>query len=458
MKYIYSILIWLIGISACKQTPTISTDKSTTHLAKSLDSIVKPFIDSVRAAGIAVAVYHGTNPVLLKSYGYADLEFKTPLPVDASFEIGSVTKQFTAAAILQLVDSGKINLEDDLTKYIPFNTQGHTVTIRHLLSHTSGIQGYTEMPNFGSLSIQKYPRDTLLRIVEKEKFDFKPGEALIYNNTGFFMLGLIIEKVTGISYESYIQHNLFGKAGMSHSYYCNERKVITNRAHGYDTEQEGLVRAAYLDHTWPYAAGSLCSTTEDLVKWNNALHHGRILSEKMYSEFLNPTILSDGSATHYAKGITVTEDHSKTMIEHGGGINGFLSENRYYPKEDLSIVVLVNSTGPVSPTSIANQIADDLWGKPISDTTNFNGDLSAYTGKFTGRGRGQDISITITTQSDSLMAMQGEPGQNQPFQLQFKNEDTWKEGNASYHFKRDGGEIVGLQLDQVYGYYVLKRN
>jgi len=224
-----------------------------------------------------------------------------------------------------------------------------------LLSHTSGIKGYTELPGFGIISFQKFQRDTLLRIVEAKPFDFEPGKLLIYSNTGFFILGLIIEKVSGLSYEEYIMKNLFEKAGMTNSYYCSENRVIKNRAHGYDTDERGLVRAAYLDHTWSYAAGSICSTVEDLVKWNNALHHGKILNESIYREFITPARLNDGTITHYAKGITITEKNGKKMIEHGGGISGFLSENRYFPEEDISIVVLINSTGPVVPTMIVDQ-------------------------------------------------------------------------------------------------------
>lgn len=128
---------------------------------------------------------------------------------------------------------------------------------------------------FGNLMVHKYKRDTLLRIVEKEPFDFEPGEALIYNNTAFYMLGLIIEKVSGESYEMYVKKNLFDKAGMTNSYYCSENKITKNRAHGYDGAEKELVRAAYLDHTWPYAAGSLCSTTEDLESYTFKEKEGR---------------------------------------------------------------------------------------------------------------------------------------------------------------------------------------
>lgn len=453
MKLFLYLSLFFFAFYSCKSTEN-KTNNALTNLEKSLDSLVQPFIDSTKAAGVAVAAFKGKEKIILKSYGYADLEFKIKLPVDASFEIGSVTKQFTAAAILQLVDSGKINLDEEITKYIKFNTQGHKVTVRQLLSHTSGIKGYTELPLFGQISKQKYSRDTLLRLVEKEKFDFNPGEALIYNNTGFFMLGLIIEKVTGMPYENYIQKNLFDNAGMTHSYYCSESKITLKRAHGYDTGEKGLVRADYLDHTWPFAAGSLCSTVEDLVHWDQALHHGLILNEKMYKEFLTPTILNDGSVTHYAKGITVTEDHGVTMIEHGGGINGFLSENRYYPKEDISIVVLVNSTGPVSPQVIANNIANSLLTPSAKSKAINHSDLTRFKGTYSGRGRGQDMTIMITSKDSTLVLQRNE---RPDLPLTYSKDDTWSDGNTQYIFKGDKDMINELRLDQTYGYLILKK-
>lgn len=163
-------------------------------LEQRVDSLIKPYIDSTRVAGVAIGVFKDRKPLLLKSYGHADMELDVKLPVDVSFEIGSVTKQFTAAAILQLAEQKNLSLEDDFTKYVRYDTRGKKVTIRQLPSHTSGIKGYTELSGFRSLSIQKLGRDTLLRMVEKEPFDFEPGEALIYNNTAFFILELIIKK------------------------------------------------------------------------------------------------------------------------------------------------------------------------------------------------------------------------------------------------------------------------
>ncbi|MEO8475332.1 MAG: serine hydrolase domain-containing protein, partial [Chryseolinea sp.] len=322
MKILTIIALSLLILSCSKP----ESDTAVKDIASVIDTLIQKKVDSTQMAGAVVGVFKGNDKIFLKSYGYADLEFEVRMPVDASFEIGSVTKQFTAAALLQLVEQGKVNLGDDFTKYVKFDTKGKHITVRQLLNHTSGIKGYTEIPEFGDLMVKKLDRDTLLRIVEKKDFDFNPGEALIYNNTAFFIAGLVIEKASGQKYEDYIGKNLFEKAGMTHSYYCSESKITKTRAHGYDGSPKGLKRAIYLDHQWPFAAGSICSTVEDLNKWNQALHHGNIISETMYKEFLSPAKLINGATTHYAKGITVRKTNGKTMLEHGGGIPGFLSE------------------------------------------------------------------------------------------------------------------------------------
>jgi CubicO group peptidase (beta-lactamase class C family) len=245
---------------------------------------------------------------------------------------------------------------------------------------------------------------------------------------------------------------LFDKAGMTNSYYCSESKIINNKAHGYDTGEDGLVNAAYLDQTWPYAAGSLCSTAEDLVKWNTALHHGKILSEESYKEFLTPVSLNDGTVSHYAKGITVTDWNGRKMLEHGGGIYGFLSENCYYPDEDLSIVVLANTTGPVSPSDVAGKIANFVMGKQVRQSAEFKGDKS----KFIGSYKSGLFNVEVT-KNDSTISVQYSYSDRSPYPLYFLENNTWSSGPSLYHFIEKEGVIDELRIDQTYGYYVLKK-
>lgn len=447
MKCSLPILLAVLAI-ACSSEPKQSTS-SDAKIESEVSAVVKNLVDSGKIAGVAVGVFKDNQPLVLKGYGFADLEYDIPLAADASFEIGSVTKQFTTAAILQLVEAGKINLDDEIGKYLTFDTQGKKVTVRQLMNHTSGIKGYTELPMFESLAVMKHKRDTLLRLVEKEPFDFEPGDALIYNNTGFFMLGLIIEKASGLSYEEYIQKNLFDKAGMTHSYYCSENKIVKNRAHGYEMGKEGLVRASYLDHTWPYAAGSICSTVADLAKWNDALHHGKIISDAMYREYLAPAVLNDGTVTHYAKGITIQNKNGRRLIEHGGAINGFFAENMYFPDENLTVVVLMNTAGPTRTSVVEKPIVDLLFPNPEMEKATFTGDLKTLTGKYSGRARGSDIEVTVAADNGTLTVQRGE---DKPTKLEYVKDNTWTDGYGTYEFR--GKE---LRVDQVYGYYKLIR-
>lgn len=437
---------------SCNQSRVETTDSS--PLETSVDSLIKPWLDSAKIAGASIAVYKGSQPLLFKSYGYADIEHDVKLPLNASFEIGSVTKQFTCVAILQLVEQGKLSLNDDFTKYVKFDTKGRTVTVQQLMNHTSGIKGYTEMEAFMQLAPQKLKRDTLLRLVEKEPFDFEPGTALIYNNSGFFILGLIIEKVSGITYEEYVQKNLFEKFGMSNSYYCSETKVTKNRAHGYDMGGKGLQRAMYLDHTWPYSAGSLCSTAEDLAKWNDALHNGKVLSEAMYNELLNPAKLSDGAIARYANGLSITKVHGKRRIEHGGGIFGFLTANAYFPDDKISITVLMNTTGPVSPDKVADFVADKLFGKDPDESGSYSGYLSKFNGVFSGPARGQSLKLTVTDNDTTLFVQRGS---DKPVALKYVN-DQWTNNDEIFLFVENNGAVDQVRIDQVYGYYILKKS
>src|SRR5262245_41018876 len=192
-------------------------------LVQKLDSIAGSGVLESRAAGIVAAVIRGNDTLLLKGYGKADIEWNIPMPADAMFEIGSVTKQFTAVAILQLRDEGKLSLDDEITKWLPdFDTRGNQLTLRRLLDHTSGIKGITEMPEFGVLSTNsRFPRDSAYALIRRYPFEFPTGTAQIYNNSAFWLLGLVVEKASGGTYEDYIEKKIFAPLGMTRSSYCN---------------------------------------------------------------------------------------------------------------------------------------------------------------------------------------------------------------------------------------------
>ena len=286
-----SVVLLLFAALSCDTT---NTDQSS-PLQAFADSLFQSSIDESFIAGASILVFQDGEELLRKSYGMASVELQAPMPDNPSFEIGSVTKQFTAAAILKLVEDGKLSLEDDFTQYLDFDTKGRYVSIGRLLNHTSGIDSYTEISGFGDLAVHDYDRDSLVRLIERQDFLFEPGEAMIYNNSAYFFLGLIIEKVSEMSYEEFLQQEFFSPLKMENTYYCSTSKAVPNKAYGYNYTGEGLQQKQYIDHTWPYAAGSLCSTTKDLLTWMRALHNGQIFGEEMYNKMVQPDMLDDGT-------------------------------------------------------------------------------------------------------------------------------------------------------------------
>ena len=436
-----------------------STQSGATSAASAaIDAIMKKPIKAGTVAGASIAVTQRGENIASKSYGLADLELDVPMPADASFEIGSVTKQFTAASILLLAERGKLSVDDDITKHLPqYPTHGQQITIRHLLTHTSGIKGYTELPEFGDLMKLTKPRDTLVALFGEKPLDFPPGQALVYNNSAYFLLGLIIEKVSGQPYGDFVKANLFDKAGMSGSYYCSESAVHHHHAHGYDTSNGTLVLKGFISHTWPYAAGSLCSTASDLSAWLAALHGGRLLSAESYKTMTTPTSLADGTKARYGFGVGVAQLGGRAAIFHGGGINGFLSEVEYFPESGLSIVVLLNTAGPVGPSDLALEIADAVLGTAPDQTMTFSGDLTSFAGTFEGVGRGRPTTVTIAVEAGAL-TMKGAGPPTAPAQtLTYRGGDTFGVKNTLVSFEREGERVTRLRLDSVFGHYPLKR-
>lgn len=449
----------LAGLCTLTVTPLSAQISNRAALVAALDSAARAHVASETVAGISVAVVRGSDTLLVRGYGSVDLEWNVPTPPDASasYEIGSVTKQFTAAAIMQLVEQGLLDLDADFTEYLPeFDTRGHVVPLRRLLDHTSGIKGYTEMEVFSDISIKDLPRDTLVSLVEAEPFEFEPGTAQIYNNSAFFLLGLIIEKVSGQPYEEYVQKHLFDAAGMASSYYCSESAIRSGRAHGYDAGEDGLQRKGYLDHTWPYAAGSLCSTVRDLVRWNGALHRGDILSAVAYREMITPRPLLDGTELTYAMGIAVSDRNGEPVIAHSGGINGFLSDGRYYPEQELVTVVLQNTAGPQGPGALSNAFADLIFGPvPAPVAVPYTGDLDVLVGEYSGPARGTHLHMVVTRDGDDLVfTARGQTEGTRPVHV---GDGVWQAGGTRFSFDVAGGRSFELMIAQGSGRYRLDR-
>lgn len=454
MKTLLKLFVCAAMLSGVLNCSTNSSDQiKYSNLERQVDSLVQLHVDSGRVAGVSIAVAKGDSIMLHKSYGYADLEFRVALPENAIFGLGSMTKQFTAVAILQLAEQGKLKLDENINQYVSFNTRGNKVSIRNLLSHTSGIREYGTFANFEDYAREPLTSDSLMGLVEKEKFDFPPGELELYSNSGYHLLGLIAEKVSGMSYADYVRINFFEKLGMKNSSVCDNQSVVENQAHGYRYNRK-LVHAPYLDHHWTFATGSICSTTEDFIKWNNALHNGKLLSPEMYRELISPVVLTDGTKTRYARGLTIWESHGRTVISHGGKLFGFASEGRYFPDQNLTFVALMNTLGPVTPEEINDIAVNALLGNAATTGKRFDGDLSVYFGTYEGYGKGTRMVVKLM-QKDSVMIAQFGTGRLRP--LEYKAENTWSHERDLYYFLMKDGKVSGLKIDRAYDYYILDK-
>ncbi len=251
--------------------------------ARKIDEFIQVYHDYGRFNG-TVLVAEGGKVIYKKGFGPANIEWNIPNKPDTKFRIGSITKQFTSMLILQLVEQGQIDLEGKLSDYLPYYRKdtGEKVTIHHLLTHTSGIPSYTSMPNFfEEVSRDPYPVDEFVKQYCSGDLEFEPGSKFVYNNSGYFLLGAIIEKITGKKYEEVLKERILDPLGMKNTGYDHYNTIIPGRAAGYSTTFDGYDNAPYLDMSLPYSAGSLYSSVEDLYLWDQALYTEKLLSKKM---------------------------------------------------------------------------------------------------------------------------------------------------------------------------------
>jgi CubicO group peptidase (beta-lactamase class C family) len=333
-------------------------------LVAAFDSILKKEFKT-NETGASVIVVKKGQILYKKGFGMADMELNVPVNPDMNFRIGSITKQFTAVCILQLAEKGKLSLQDDIKKFIPDYAIKEPITIEHLLTHTSGIKSYTSVDSFWQQMRTDMAPRAIIALTEKDTLEFKPGSKWNYNNTGYVMLGYIIEKVSGKTYEEYVQQNIFTPLGMNNSYYGSESRVIKNRAKGYKKTGNDFSNSDYISMTLPYAAGSLLSTVEDLWKWNKALYTYKLINKEWVDKAITPYVLSDGKPTGYGYGLGVSKVQGSRSIEHGGGIPGFLTHGLYMPEEDIFVAAFSNCDCK-SPDDITPKLAAIAMGKPYN--------------------------------------------------------------------------------------------
>lgn len=296
-----------------------------------------------------VLVVRDKKVLLRKGYGPANRDWEIPNTPGTRFRIGSITKQFTAAAILLLQERGKLSTRDAIGCYLPdCPAAWKDITIQHLLTHTGGIPDLAIPPekNASPMTVQE-----LIATFKDKPLLYAPGEKGIYCNADYVLLGAIIEKLSGLSYAQFLQENIFTPLEMTNTGYDSSRQVLKGRAAGYICKEDTIIIANYLDMSIPYAAGALYSTVDDLYRWRQALFGGKLLSAKSLDEMLTPT----ANSNNYAYGIVVGKQFNRNVVFHGGRITGFNSYLTYYPNEKLTIIFLLNQDIGLDPLEAINR-------------------------------------------------------------------------------------------------------
>src|SRR5262245_7493941 len=279
-----------------------------------MEQVVQSYVDSKQFMG-SVLVARGGDVLFSKGYGSANIEWNIPNTPAAKFRLGSITKQFTAALILLLEQQGKLKVDDPVKKYLPDAPAAwDKITISHLLTHTSGIPSFTGFPDYASLEPFATTPEKLVARFRDKALEFQPGEKWNYSNSGYVLLGYLIERISGESYAQFLQKSIFTPLGMRDSGYDSNTAIIEHRASGYAAGPNGLVHAGFIDMSIPFSAGALYSTTEDLLKWEQGLFGGKVISPESLQKMTTPF------KNDYAFGLQVHNVDGRKLIDHGGGI------------------------------------------------------------------------------------------------------------------------------------------
>jgi D-alanyl-D-alanine carboxypeptidase len=319
--------------------------------------------------GAAVILVKDGQVLHRKGYGLANMELDVLIQPETVFKVGSVTKQFTAVSILMLAEEGELALSDPIEKFLPnYPTHGHRITIEHLLTHTSGIKSYTSIPEWPPTFGKDYTIDEMIDFFKYKPMDFAPGTRYAYNNSAYFLLGAIIAKLSGGTYEEFLQKRIFDPLGMSHTCGYTAQRLIPRRASGYNKDKEGYANCPYLSMTHPGGAGVLSSTVDDLALWDAALYTDRLVKPASLAQAWTPFTLKDGSSTYYGYGWAIEDYAGLKWLRHDGGIHGFVCTAIRIPQEQLFVAVLSNNTGSDKTTEeLAFRIVLHTLGKEIAD-------------------------------------------------------------------------------------------
>lgn len=369
------VLILVLALSGCvepgpseKSTTAVETDIA---LGDRVDAAAAIALREIHAAGLSIAVVRHGQLVLAKGFGYADLSERVPVSADTVFRLASITKEFTAAALLHLQEEGELSLDDRMGDFLPnYPAAVRRITIRDLLSHTSGLSDAAVIPIFEEGGVG-YTRERIIDLVASQPLDFEPGTGHSYSNVGFIIAGMVIEEAAGTTYGDYVTDEILEPLGLEQTRFCPDEQPADARwAHGYDPQHgnwsralrlgraPALVDPAPINMELVSSAGGLCSTVTDLARWPGMLRS--FLHPAAYREMSRPTVLADGTTVPYGLGIQIREFGSHPAVSHGGVVAGFVSIVADFPEDDVTVAILVNTR--LLNLGLGVQLADRVLG------------------------------------------------------------------------------------------------
>ena len=430
---------------AVAQNAAVTSPSSAQQIAAKVDEYMNA---AVRVDGFSgsILVARDGQPVVSRGYGMANVELDVPNTPQTVFRLGSITKQFTAMAIMMLQERGKLSVNDPACKYLTdCPAAWQPITVRNLLTHTAGVPNYTSFPDFAKTAVLPTTNAAMLAQLRDKPLEFSVGEKYAYSNSGYFLLGAIIERASGKSYADFLRENIFTPLGMRQSGYDVSARIIKNRAAGYARRGGEIVNASYMDMTIPYAAGAMYSTTGDLLLWDQALYTDKLVSRKTLDEIFTPF------KSGYGYGWSIGKKFDRQEISHGGGIYGFATEIARFPADKVTVVVLSNVEGAPAGR-IGNDLAAIVFGaayeipKERKEIAVDQKVLEKYVGQY--ELDAPKIVISFTLENGKLVGQVGGQGK---FSLSAESETDFlaKDVNLQITFTRDAqGQTTGLTFKQ----------
>ena len=430
--------------ASAQNTATVSSPSAQQITAK-VDEYMNA---AVRVDGFSgsILIARDGQPVVSKGYGMANVELDVPNSPQTVFRLGSVTKQFTAMAIMMLAERGKLNVNDPACKYLTdCPAAWQPITVKNLLTHTAGVPNYTGFPDFAKTAVLPTTNAAMIAQLRDKPLEFAVGEKYAYSNSGYYLLGAIIERASGKTYADFLQENIFTPLGMKQTGYDSPLRIIKNRAAGYARQGGKIINASYMDMTIPYAAGAMYSTTGDLLLWDQALYTEKLVSRKSLDETFTPF------KSNYGYGWSIGKRFDRQVIAHGGGIYGFATEIARFPADKVTVVVLSNVQGAPAGR-IGNDLAAIVFGaayeipKERKEIAVDQKILEKYVGQY--ELAAPKIVIGFTLENGKLF---GQVGGQSKFALSAESETVFfsKDVNLQITFMKDAqGQTTGLTFNQ----------